>query len=336
MAFAVCVAGCGRASTSRHGPSLAKYAAAQHDVTLAACCDLDDAKAAAYRERFGFARGYTDLDRMLAEERPDAVYVVMPTPLTCSVACRVLDAGYPVLMEKPPGETVAEAERIVAAADRAGVPAMAAFNRRYTPLVERLRDAMRECLPGPPLRIRYTMARVRRADPDFSLTAVHGLDALRFLGGEIAEASFRYDPVPGFPPAVVHTALYGTFASGAACEAVFDPLSGVQAERFEVHALDQSWLLDYPLGSGVEPDGRLRHWERGEVRLDVTSADLGGGEPFVVNGSYGETTAFLDALRMGGRLPSEVADSLPSVALMECMRNRAANYPGHQAEGATS
>jgi predicted dehydrogenase len=327
MTFPVCVVGCGRASTSRHGPSLAKYAAAHPDVRLAACCDLDDEAAAVYQAQFGFVKRYTDLDRMLAEERPAAVYVIMPTSLTCEVACRVLEAGFPVLTEKPPGETVAETDRLVEASARAGQHAMAAFNRRYTPLVERLRASMDEHLAQPAQRIRCTVARVRRADRDFSLTAVHGLDLLRFLGGDLVSAEFRYEAVPDYPPEVVNMRMFGTFANGCVCEAAFNPVTGTPVERIEVYGLDHSWLLDYPLGSGVEPDGRLRHWERGEARLDLTSQDLGLGEDAIaISGSYAETAAFLDALREGAAPPGSVAESRQSVALMECLRTRAATY----------
>ena len=46
------------------------------------------------------------------------------------------------------------------------------------------------------------MTRVERRDPDFSTTAIHGLDAVRYLAGaDYAEARFRYRELPSSAPA---------------------------------------------------------------------------------------------------------------------------------------
>jgi predicted dehydrogenase len=50
----------------------------------------------------------------------DAVSIVTPTPLHYSVACEFLEAGAHVLVEKPMTATVAEGERLIEAARRAG------------------------------------------------------------------------------------------------------------------------------------------------------------------------------------------------------------------------
>ena len=69
----LCAIGCGEHAASSHGPAQARYAAEHPDVVLAACSDLDPARAERHRERFGFARGYSDPWAMLEAERPDAV-----------------------------------------------------------------------------------------------------------------------------------------------------------------------------------------------------------------------------------------------------------------------
>jgi predicted dehydrogenase len=60
------------------------------------------ATAARLRETFPFAgRAYWDLDRLLAEERPQVVDVCLPNELHFSCARRALEAGCCVLCEKP-------------------------------------------------------------------------------------------------------------------------------------------------------------------------------------------------------------------------------------------
>ena len=78
MSFKISVIGCGNHSSLVHGPSYARYVQEHPDTVLAACCDLDESKAKAYREKFGFQKHYTDMRRMLQAEQPDAVCIVVP------------------------------------------------------------------------------------------------------------------------------------------------------------------------------------------------------------------------------------------------------------------
>ena len=78
----LCLIGCGGMATHGHGPAFQKYAAENNQVYLAGCCDVDAVKAEEFRKRFGFARAYTDMDEMLRTEKPDAVSLIVPVPLT--------------------------------------------------------------------------------------------------------------------------------------------------------------------------------------------------------------------------------------------------------------
>ncbi len=75
---------------------------------------------------------------------------------TAALTCQILHMGIPVQLEKPPGLTVTEVDAMIAAADQTGTPNQVAFNRRYTPLLVRLRTPARSPLrprrgPPPPL-----------------------------------------------------------------------------------------------------------------------------------------------------------------------------------------
>ena len=142
------------------------------------------------------ARSYADIDAMLDAERPDAVALVVPVRLTCEIGVRILSRGVPLLLEKPPGQPCRKSTALAAAARAGGasVPHQVAFNRRYVPLVAALRDRVDRRPPGAPLQhVRYEMVRVNRRDPDFSTTAIHAIDAVRFItGADFAQATFRY------------------------------------------------------------------------------------------------------------------------------------------------
>ncbi len=120
--------GCGEHARVAHGPSQRRCAAERPELVLAACCDVDAERAEAFRRDFGYDRAYADPAAMLEAERPDAVVLVVPVEKTVALGSLVLERGIPLLLEKPPGRTAAEVDRLSAAAQAGGgVPHQVAF-----------------------------------------------------------------------------------------------------------------------------------------------------------------------------------------------------------------
>jgi predicted dehydrogenase len=311
-----------------HGPSQRRLAGERPDVELAGCCDLDGERAESFRREFGYARAFTQPEAMLEAEKPDAVVVVVPVGRTVAVASLVLERGTPALIEKPPGETVAELDRLIAAAERGGraVPHQVAFNRRYAPLVRELRRRIEQ---APPLQhLHYEMARIERREPDFSTTAIHGLDAVRYLAGcDYAEARFRFREMPELGQGVANIFVDAVMASGATAQLVFTPVAGVLVERAAAHAHGHSLYLHVPMWGGVDSPGRLAHFVGGRLVEEVTGDRCGDGTAlFELGGFYRETAAFLDAIA-AGRAPSPgLRESRQSVEIAERIRERRDEY----------
>ena len=122
MNFKICMVGCGNMAIGNHGPACRKYAMLHPDTQLAACCDIDEGKAVAFKQEFGFSRHYTDLDLMLDTEKPHAVCMVVPVNLTKRLSCRILEKGYPLIMEKPPGMNREETLEMISAANIKNTP----------------------------------------------------------------------------------------------------------------------------------------------------------------------------------------------------------------------
>jgi predicted dehydrogenase len=325
------VIGCGEHAVGSHGPAQARYASEHPGVELAACCDLDEGRAARYRERFGFQRSYTDLAAMLERERPDAVVLAVPPEVTCAVGTEVLARGVPALMEKPPGLTVEEVDRLIAAAERGGaggkaVPHQVGFNRRFVPL---LREARKELeSSGPVHHVHYEMTRVDRREPDFSTTAIHGLDAVRFLAAsDFAAARFRYQVLPTLGPGVANLFVDAVMASGASAQLAFCPVGGTIVERATVHTEGHTLFVHVPVAGSADMPGRLQHVERGRLAADLAGPETGkDAEPFVLGGFYGEYEAFLGDLA-AGRLPAPgLRASRQSVELAACLRRREGEF----------
>ena len=100
------------------------------DVDLAAACSVREADFEGLRQN---VRRFTDWRALLREGGVDAVYVATPNHLHASPTITALEAGIPVLCEKPLAADLAEAERMIDAVARTGTPYATAFDQRWHP-----------------------------------------------------------------------------------------------------------------------------------------------------------------------------------------------------------
>ncbi len=90
-------------------------------------------RAQAFASRFGAERSYGSYGAAAADRAVDAVYVAAPNRFHAELALLAIDAGKPVLVEKPFATSAAEAARVADAAEKAGVFVMEAMWTRYLP-----------------------------------------------------------------------------------------------------------------------------------------------------------------------------------------------------------
>jgi len=327
MSFKICFVGCGNISSAVHGPSCRRYAELNPGVELAACCDIIESKAALFSEKFGFSRYYTDLERMLDIEKPQAVCLVSPIPLTAGLSCKIMDMGYPLIMEKPPGFDSNETREMIRTAQKKNVPNQVAFNRRYVPLMRELKKLVDgNKRDGGYMNIHFHMLRVEIKEPDFSMTAIHGIDAVKFLAGEeYRHVSFRYQELSY--PGVVNIHLDCEFKSGALATLDFLPVSGTSVERLEICTDDNTFYLN--MAEGPDKSGKLIHMKINDKILEIEGAQYcGSDEKFILNGFYDENASFFDDIRNGRKPAGDIQSALQSVEIAECIRNRAKGYTG--------
>lgn len=131
------VVGCGDVSVV-HLQAIAKL----DDVELVGVCDTDRDRATAAAERYGVP-WFADHRQLLATVRPDVVHVCTPHDQHTPVAVDCLDARVAVLLEKPVAHTVAEADRLIAAADRhPDVKVGICLQNRYNATTRAARDLL--------------------------------------------------------------------------------------------------------------------------------------------------------------------------------------------------
>lgn len=327
MRFKFCVIGCGGMSTIAHGPAMKRYAGLHPDVHLTACCDLDCRKAEEYRTKFGFEKCYTDMEEMLDAEKPDAVSLVAPVNLTASLAIRIMEKGYPLIMEKPPGLNPEETKKMIEVAERMNVSNQVAFNRRYMPLVKEFKRLIVENTGLANIScVNYDFTRIGRMDEDFTTTAIHGIDCLRFItGADFDWIKIDYQTVKNFEKNLMNFYLNCRMDSGAYVRLAFCPVTGYSSEMITVFAFDRVYYLRFPDWNG-NSQGKIVYMEKGEVKFEITSANLCESETIENFGFCNEYAMFIEDIKAGRKPEGSIKSSLQSVEVSEAMRRRISEY----------
>jgi predicted dehydrogenase len=132
---------------------------------VAAVCSRSAESAEAFRKRTGAAKAYTLLDDMLADQEVDAVYVATPNIWHAQQAIAALDAGKPVLVEKPLATTVGEAESMAASATKSGALLMEGLWTRFLPAVTAVRTMLAQRAIGDIVHVKGELAYFHAENP---------------------------------------------------------------------------------------------------------------------------------------------------------------------------
>ncbi len=120
------VIGAGAIAQACHVPGYVKHARAE----LVAFSDPTKARHKEMAELAPGAKGYTDHEAMLREAELDVVSVCAPNALHAPISIAALKEGCHVLCEKPMAITLAEADKMIAAAKAARKKLMIGFTQR--------------------------------------------------------------------------------------------------------------------------------------------------------------------------------------------------------------
>jgi predicted dehydrogenase len=110
MSLRAVIVGCGKIADA-HVEELKKIPSAQ----LCAVCDLEPIMAEQLAVRYGVPRWYSDVAKLLAEEKPDVVHITTPPQSHLALTRVAVAAGCHVFLEKPVALRHRDAEAIVAA-----------------------------------------------------------------------------------------------------------------------------------------------------------------------------------------------------------------------------
>ena len=102
---------------------------------LKTVCARNAEKAGTFAAKWGYAKVETDWRKVVADPAIDLIDICLPNNLHAEVAIAAAAAGKAVICEKPLARNAAEAEPMVAAVEKAGVPNFVSFNYRRIPAV---------------------------------------------------------------------------------------------------------------------------------------------------------------------------------------------------------
>jgi predicted dehydrogenase len=179
-------------------------------------------------EKYG-APLYGSLPELFAAGRPDGVILATPNRLHVEGGLECVAAGVPVIVEKPIGDAVEGATRLVEAGERAGVPVLTGHHRNYSPVMAKAAEVVGSGALG---RIVAVVGTALFAKPDeyfdvgggwrrepgggpILLNLIHDVNNLQRLVGDVVRVkATTASSTRGFP--VEDTAaMVFTFAGGA-------------------------------------------------------------------------------------------------------------------------
>lgn len=209
---------------------------------------------------------YAEFDKIAADDRTQAVYIILPTAFHADFTIRAFAAGKHVMCEKPMALSSAECEAMIAAARRANRKLMIAYRCHFEPYNVEAMRLMREKAVGTIRLIRTDQS--YRAGPttpaqnwrfnralagggpleDYGL---YGLQSALYLSGEmpdsISATTFQPKGDPRFTEIFAHVASQLTFPSGAVAQFATS-YDAAGANVAQVRGTDGTLIMDPATG----------------------------------------------------------------------------------------
>lgn len=280
----VAIVGCGLIGRRR-----AEVAAADERTAVRAVVDTDDARAALLASETG-AVAVAEWEAAVSATEVDVVVVATPNAHLVPIAAAALDAGKHVLLEKPMGRNLEEAERLAAAAGRTDRVLKIGFNHRYHPAVAEVLEVAGSGRIGPLVHVlaryghggRPGLEREWRSDP-----ALAGGGHLLDQGVHIVDLINAVAGVPAEAVAFLRTAVW--------------PIAPLEDNAYA--------MFRYASGAVAQLQVSMTQWKN-RFSFEVVG-ELGTIAAEGLGGSYGEERTVLTRRRLEGGAPDMAVHAFP-------------------------
>ncbi len=275
--------------------------------TLASIVDPSP-KAAELAKQMGVAI-YPCLAELFANDKPDGVILATPNQMHVSQGLECIAAGVPVLVEKPLGDTVESAQRLVDAAEKVNHKLLVGHHRPHSPILHKAVEIIKSGVLGSIVGVMgsavfykpdsdgyydapYEWRKMPGGGP-ILINMIHEVHNLRMLCGDIvAVQAFKSNATRGF--SVEDTvAMNLRFANGAlgtfmlsdtAASARSWEQTSQENKAYASYDDEDCYVISGTRGSLSVPTMRLKTYARDEDRswmkpFDIGSVDMVRADP---------------------------------------------------------
>jgi len=285
------------------------------EAEIVGICDIDPERLGKAADKYGVVRRYGDRGvydyrRMLNELKPDAVAVIGQPHVMYDIWEWSLLNGFNLLIEKPMGLSIHQARMLAWMAGQKNLITQVAFQRRYTPMVVKMRE---ECLKRGPIVhtvcrfYKYFIEPATCARDHMMDDCVHSIDTLRWMcGGEAVKIESHCKCVE--TPDINFISATVQFDSGAVGFLINSWSSGKRVFEVEMHSPG--------IYVHAEHEEKARLYAEGDVAgVEYDAKETAGSDKIhVYTGVYALVDDFIQGVKTGKK-PSACFES--SVKTME-------------------
>ena len=298
------VAVIGRTGKGNYGHLLDTVWLDHPKAEIVAVADEDEKGRGDAQKRLGAKAAYADFREMLKKERPQIVSVCdrfLDLHRDYVLACA--EHGANIFLEKPVARTLAEADEMQAACDKAHVKCAVAHQTRYSPRLKVVRELVQAGRIGELLELRgHGKCDTRGGGEDLVVLGTHTMDLMRFVAGDAKRCSARVS-VKGRKAVAADVRQLGDGIGAGVGDQVFASygFGGAAVGTF------YSWVSEKPtydskrwleirgskgqiqVGFGAHPPAALSEdpsWMTGARKTEwqpITSAGVGKDEPLKID-----------------------------------------------------
>ena len=308
------------------GPNLARNFNALPDCELRWCCDASEQVRNKMAALYPSTSVTADLDDLLNDPGLDAIVLATPVPTHADLAVKVLEAGKHCFVEKPLAQSVADAQRAVDAAARAGKILMVGHLLEYHPGVHKLKELKDSGELGEIFYIygnRLNLGQLRSDENALWSLGAHDVSVVLALAEEepieVAAHGESYMR-PGVEDVVF---CFMRFPSGLTAHLHLSWLDPHKERRFTVVGSKKMATFDdmaregkitiYDKGFDTSPEDYGEYIMRSG---DISMPTISSVEPLRL-----ECQQFIDAIRSGVPPRSDGASGLRVVSVLEQLQN---------------
>jgi len=291
----------------------------QGKVEIVGICDIDSERLNATATQYGIknrygAGGVFDYQKMVDDLKPDAAVVIGQPHLMYDIWLWCLQHGLHLYIEKPFAMSMHQVRNLSAVAKRKGLVTQVSLQRRYTPMVTKLRE---ECLKRGP--ITHAVCKFYKCEIKDMLNArdhllddtVHAIDTLRWMAGsEVVKVDSVARRIAGTVD-INFVMAQLVFANGCVGHLLNNWSSGKRIFSVEMHAPGIFVEAEHETKGYMYTDGNLT------PQVFDTTEVSGSKEYHVYTGVLAAAEDFVNCCLSGGQPAASFENTLNTMKVLE-------------------